>query len=323
MTNPFLSPVKLLLSMIRLSLLPLFLLTLTVGISIGREGRVQEPLTRPVSVELQNQNLRTVLNQLEKLANVKFSFDSQLVNGTDKISLTVQNEALSSVLDKLLTPRQIAFESSGKYIILTKATSELPKNGERVSQPADQPISGKVTDEAGATLPGVSVVLKGTSRGTTTNADGNFTFSVPDGATVSLVFSFVGFLSQEVVLNGRTTLNISLKTDTKSLSEVVVGYGTRRKDELSGAVTQVNADVITKQPVISFDQALVGQVPGMTIREGSGALGAGPELLIRGVNTFGSNKPLIVIDNIIYENYNDQNNNPLALLNPEDIETTL
>ncbi|MEY4540068.1 MAG: hypothetical protein RLZZ306_1825 [Bacteroidota bacterium] len=162
--------------------------------------------------------------------------------------------------------------------------------------------------------------MKGTTRGTTTNAAGDYSISVVDEKSV-ISLSSIGYEPQNIVVGSRKIINVSLSTSTKGLSEVVVvGYGTRKKSELSGAVTQINAELITKQPIASIDQGLAGLVPGLTLREGSGAPGSGPEILIRGINGFGSNKPLIVIDDVIFENGNDQLNNPLALINTEDIE---
>ena len=136
-----------------------------------------------------------------------------------------------------------------------------------------------------------------------------------------MVFSFIGYQNTEVNIGKQTKFNIQLYPDTKILDEaVVIGYGERRKDELSGAVTTVSSQMISLQPVTSVDQALQGMSPGVTLREGTGAPGAGPEILIRGINTFNNNKPLVVVDDVILENGNDQNNNPLSLINPEDIE---
>ncbi len=183
-------------------------------------------------------------------------------------------------------------------------------------------VTGKVTDSKdGLGIPGATVKVKGAQNAAQTNADGNYSITLSStGAT--LVFSSVGYTAQEIAVGNQTTINVKLAASNIGLEDVVViGYGTKKKEDLVGAVTQVTAKQITRQPVTSFDQALQGLVPGVTIREGTGAPGAGPEILIRGINTFGNNKPLIVIDDVIFEGYNDQNNNPLALLNPEDIES--
>lgn len=183
-----------------------------------------------------------------------------------------------------------------------------------------QTISGTVTGSDGKPVGNASVTTKDRKAGTSTNDEGKFTIQAPAGAV--LVVSSVGYETQEVRTAGRSTFNITLRQTASDLGEVVViGYGTRRREDVSGAVTQVTSEMITKQPITSIDQGLAGMVPGVTLREGTGAPGAGPEILIRGINGFQSNKPLVVIDDVIYEDGNDQNNNPLALLNPEDIES--
>jgi TonB-linked SusC/RagA family outer membrane protein len=182
-------------------------------------------------------------------------------------------------------------------------------------------FSGTVNDAEGKPIESVSVRTRDDKNGTTTNAEGKFTLTVPLPANRVLVFSSVGFKQQEVRTGATTSFTIILqKSNTPAMEDVVViGYGTKKRQDLSGAVTKVESEFITNQNITSVDQGLAGLLPGVTLREGTGAPGAGPEILIRGINTFGNNKPLIVIDDVIYENGNDQNNNPLALLNPEDI----
>jgi TonB-dependent starch-binding outer membrane protein SusC len=182
-------------------------------------------------------------------------------------------------------------------------------------------ITGKITSESGLVLENASVVLKGTSNGVRTDKDGMYIISVPANAK-TLIISIVGFETIEVAIRNQSVINADLKVRDNKLDDVVVvGYGSRKKNDVSGAVTQVNSEMITKQSIVSIDQGLAGMVPGVTLREGTGAPGSGPEILIRGINTFGNNKPLIVIDGVIFENGNDQNNNPLALINTEDIES--
>jgi TonB-dependent starch-binding outer membrane protein SusC len=182
--------------------------------------------------------------------------------------------------------------------------------------------TGTVTNAEGRPVAKASVRLKNASSGTATDGDGRFSFTVSKNPANVLVISSVGYVAQEVTVGSQTNFIITLQQSTADLGEVVViGYGTRKREDVSGAVTQVTSDLITKQPITSIDQGLAGLTPGVVLREGTGAPGSGPEILIRGINGFGSNKPLVVIDDIIYDNGNDQNNNPLAALNPEDIET--
>jgi TonB-linked SusC/RagA family outer membrane protein len=164
---------------------------------------------------------------------------------------------------------------------------------------ADLSITGTVIDESGAGLPGVSVVLKGTTRGTTTDGKGYYQVNVPDEKAV-LVFSFVGYISQEVTVGNRSTVGVKLENDTKSLSEVVVvGYGTQKKVNLTGAVSSISNEELVRRPVGQTSAALQGMMPGVTVTQRSGRPGAdGGSIRIRGVGTLGNSDPLVLIDGI-------------------------
>jgi TonB-dependent starch-binding outer membrane protein SusC len=182
--------------------------------------------------------------------------------------------------------------------------------------------TGIVTTADGKPLTNASVTTKDGKNGTNTDEKGKFSLTVINTGSRTLLISSIGYHTTEIKTGSNTNFSIKLDESNSDIGEVVViGYGNRKKDDVSGAVTQIGSELITKQPITSIDQGLAGLVPGVTIREGSGAPGSGPEILIRGINTFGNNKPLIVIDDVIIENGNDQLNNPLALINPEDIET--
>jgi TonB-dependent starch-binding outer membrane protein SusC len=272
--------------------------------------------------------LKRVLADLTVKHGATFHYNSRIVD--DKFVHDVPNNDLAKSLETIQLQTQLTIErvATNQYMILaSEKRSEGPLSITPVLTPNQSKINqftvtGKVTDAAdGAALVGVTVVQKGTTNGTVTDIDGLYSLSLPTGNEL-LVFSSIGYLPKVTSAGNQKVLNMVLESDNKLLGEqVVIGYGTRKRDELSGAVTTISSELITKQNITSFDQALAGQVAGLTLREGSGAPGGGPEILIRGINTFGSNKPLIVIDDVIFESYNDQNNNPLSLLNPEDIES--
>ncbi|WP_242922109.1 SusC/RagA family TonB-linked outer membrane protein [Pontibacter liquoris] len=160
-------------------------------------------------------------------------------------------------------------------------------------------VQGKVTDESGMALPGVTVLLKGTPTAAPTGADGAYIINVPDGSG-TLIFSFIGYQSQEVPINNRSTINVQLNTDAKALDEVVVvGYGTQKKATLTGSVTAVKGDEITQTPALNVTNSLAGRLPGLTAVGSSGEPGYdGARLRIRGINSFGSSDPLIVVDGV-------------------------
>ncbi len=173
-------------------------------------------------------------------------------------------------------------------------------------------VSGRVTDENGAGVPGATVVVKGTTTGTATDANGNFTLKVPNG-NGTLVVSFIGYKTQEVPINNRSTVDIKLGTDAQALQEIVVtGYATQEKKDLTGSVAIVDVSEMTKQPAGQVTSMLQGRAAGVTVL-GSGQPGAGQQVRIRGFNTFGNNSPLYVVDGVPTQNIND--------INPNDIET--
>lgn len=193
---------------------------------------------------------------------------------------------------------------------------------------AQSTITGTINDALGP-LPGASVVAKGTTTGAVADFDGNYSIDVPEGAA-TLVFSYVGYAAQEVAINGQSTINVVLTEDAQALSEVVVvGYGTQRKADLTGAVGSIGAGDIVSKPITSPDQALAGTISGVNITNRSGDPGAPISVLIRGVGTAGKTDPLWVIDgvpivqttNISVNTSSTTDSNPLAGLNANDIES--
>ncbi|RDV15080.1 TonB-dependent receptor [Pontibacter diazotrophicus] len=174
------------------------------------------------------------------------------------------------------------------------------------------PVSGRITGDDGEGIPGATVVAKGTTVGTATDANGNFTLNVPSESN-TLVVSFIGYKTQEVPINNRSTVNVTLATDAQALEEVVVvGYGTQEKKDLTGAVAVVDVSEMTKQPTAQVASMLQGRAAGVTV-QGSGQPGAAQQVVIRGLNTFGNNSPLYVVDGVPTQNIND--------INPNDIES--
>ncbi len=225
-----------------------------------------------------------------------------------------------------LTPKRLPLRIGRLFVLqivmallfcgLTWATSsEVPALSVRVNSPLDLTVTGKVTDESGGGLPGVSVVVKGTQRGTTTTQDGTYSVLAPEGKAI-LVFSFVGYVSQEIPINNRSQINISLSTDTKALNEViVVGYGTQKKRDLTGAISSISSRDIAETPSSNFLQNAQGRLAGVDIVRSNGNPGSAPVIRIRGNRSINaSNNPLYVIDGIPTDvSIND--------FNPNDIES--
>ncbi len=184
-----------------------------------------------------------------------------------------------------------------------------------VQERQERPVSGVVRDVNGMVLPGVSVTLKGTNKGATTGADGSFAINVAGVAQPVLVFSYIGFERLEMAVGDQNNLSISLNEDTKALDEVVVvGYGTQKKANLTGAVHQIEAEALEDRPITNVTSGLQGLMPGVTITGASGAPGSNSgDIRIRGIGTLGNAAPLVVIDGIP--------GGTLDLLNPNDIES--
>src|SRR5688572_19590648 len=184
-------------------------------------------------------------------------------------------------------------------------------------------ITGKVTSgDDGTALPGVSIVEKGTTNGTVTDADGNYSVTVKSDAV--LVFSFVGYTAQEVAVGGKTILDIALLSDITSLSEVVVvGYGTREKKDVTGVITAVDSENFNKGAIVSPDQLINGKVAGVQITSNGGEPGGASTIRIRGGTSLNaSNEPLYVVDGVPIDNVmSNAARNPLNFINPNDIET--
>ena len=188
---------------------------------------------------------------------------------------------------------------------------------------AQQFLTGRVTDsESNQGLPGVNVAIKGTTTGTSTDGAGNFKLSVPKDKS-ALVFSYVGYINQEIAIANRTTINISMVSDNQTLSEVVVvGYGNQERRDVTGAVATIKTQNIKDLPVTSIDQKMAGQVAGVQVNQVSGAPGSAPVIRIRGSGSLGAgDDPLYVIDGFPVTNYFSKFSNPLSTISPDDIES--
>ncbi|GAA4406629.1 TonB-dependent receptor [Nibrella viscosa] len=304
--------------LMKVSAIQLVFACLFVAVGLANPSRGQEIMDRTISLSVDGQSLKTVLQKMEEQANVKFVYSKEQIKTDRKITLKVTNQRLAVALEQLLQPLQISYQLVSNRILLQNNT---PKVGEPTSSLSPSlernlavTINGKVTDETGQGLPGVSVVLKGTTSGTSTNSDGNYSLSIPE-ARGTLVFSSIGFVTQEVPVGRLTTINVQLATDTKSLTEVVVvGYGSQVKKEVTGAVQTVSAAEIKDLPVSQVGQKLQGRLAGVQINQTTGRPGAGISIRIRGqVSVTAGSDPLYVVDGFPITGN-------IAQLNPDEIE---
>lgn len=258
-----------------------------------------------ITLKMKTVELKKALQAIEKNSDYRFLFDEGLVKGKPRVSVEVENAGITEVLAVILSNTGISYQILTTKLVVLKESS----NTEELLK--DIVVSGKVTDAAGEGIPGVSVTLKGSSVGTTTDATGNYSLSVPDNAT--LVFSSVGFTGFEEKVNGRSVINVTLQPAAQSINEVVVvGYGTQKKRDLTGSISSVRGDDLAKMPNTNPIGSLQGRVPGLTISN-TGRAGAAPVVRIRGVNSTNSASPVYVVDGILHDN--------IDFLNPADIES--
>jgi TonB-linked SusC/RagA family outer membrane protein len=314
----------------------LFAVTFTGITYASREGRAQEIMERMVTIHAQNAELRNVLKDIEQQADVKFAYSQKTIRAERVVDVHISRQKLAAALETLLEPLDITYQLTSGRILLTMATGSATPgtqqvNMPEVASPAFAMIRGKVTDEANAALPGVSVVLKGTQKGTTTDKDGAFELDVPELNSAVLVFSFVGYKAQEAVVGSQSSLSVVMVPENKSLEEViVVGYGSVRKSDLTGSVSSIKSEAIREMPVTSVDQAIQSRAPGVQVTQTSGAPGGGISIRVRGANSINSgSEPLYVIDGFpmypdngaLGTSGNRQPTNAMATINPNEIES--
>lgn len=313
---------KILLKIMRITCYQIFITILCTSLGYAIDTQAQELLERKVSIQVSNQEIGRALERIEKVADVHFMYSPQIIASKRKVTLVAKNERLATILDGLLRPLNLTYEVVGNKILLNRITTpsnltpESHRSEIRTNQMLiEQPIKGTVTDESGLGLPGVSVLVKGTNKGTITGVDGGYTLVVPNNNAV-LVFSFVGYESQEIAIGNQTSVDVKLKTDVKSLGEiVVVGYGQVKKSDLTGSVASVKAKDITAFPITTPVQGIQGRVSGVQVIQNSGAPGSSISVRIRGGNSLrASNEPLYVVDGFALSG-------SLSALNPSDIES--
>ncbi len=297
---------KLLFKIMKIAIVQVVVGLVFSGISLAFEGRAQDFLNKPITINVEEARLRSVLSAIEKQADVWFVYSSKAIKADRKVTLNTKGQRLSEVLFQMLNALQISYRIVEGRIILNPAdeaavpTGEASPAGTETAMPEDDPdvsIKGSVTDEKGEGLPGVSILLKGTQQGTVTDASGSFTLNVPDDKAV-LVFSFVGYLSQEVTVGNRTSLEISLQTDEKALEEVVViGYGTQKRSDISSSISRISGEEIQARPVARVDLALQGQLAGVQVQQSSGRPGVSAQIRVRGTGSISAgSEPLYVVD---------------------------
>ncbi|GHN02266.1 SusC/RagA family TonB-linked outer membrane protein [Cytophagales bacterium WSM2-2] len=331
----------LILKVMKISVLQLTLAITLGSMALARDNYAQQTLDREVTLHVKDVKLHEVLKEIEATARVKFVYSRNYLNLEHMVTVDVSKRRLGDILAELLTPYTIQFaaQDASDYIVLTeledqssRATlQELPLPQTSMS---DLPavVTGKVVSVGENTpLPGVNVIIKGTTTGTTTDAEGKYNISANSDDV--LLFSFIGYKTLETQVGDRTEIDISLQEDITSLDEVVViGYGTTTKRLKTGSIARVTDEDISKQPVTNPLAALEGRMAGVYVTQSMGTPGGAINVQIRGRNSIaGGNNPLYIIDGVPFTStpmgstYSSINNiglgSPLATINPADIES--
>ena len=273
---------------------------LVLAITLQSSATVWSQATN-MDVKAVNSTLQELFTQIEDNSDYRFFYNNDDVDVSQKVTVKVQNKTIGDILTKVFAELPYSFKEMNDNLILIEKVKT-------VKSPALQnQVSGKVTDGNSLPLPGVTVLIKGTTQGTVTDNNGNFSIpSLPEDAT--LIFSFVGMLTQEVIVGTQSLINITLAEASIGLEEVIaVGYGTIKKKDVTGAIVNVNIEDIGDRPVTSVAEALQGMVSGVTVSNNGGSPDEDPKIRIRGLSTLNSEGPLWIVDGIINENGVDPN----------------
>ena len=294
---------QLICQLMRAVLLPALLITCFCGTIYAEPANNDDLLDKKISLVAEQKEVKVILIEISKLAEIKFVYSSQRIPARKKVTLLVNDEKLRDVLNLLLGPLDVLYYVSGSQIVLMKRGDEEDNLVKLKDQPVGKvskeifykTVTGKVTNDKSEPLSKVSVLVKGTGRGTTTNAEGVFTINAESGET--LEFSMVGFNSAEMKIGTDNNISVQLTPAISSIDEVVVvGYGTQKRSTLTGAVSSVSSKTLNELPVAGIDQALQGRIAGLSVTN-NGSPGTQPIVRIRGISSINfAADPLFVID---------------------------
>ena len=279
-----------------------------LALSSPKPLQAQENQKERITIQVKNQPIQKVFDDLSKQTGLKFFYGEAIANRNVQVNLKFKNAPINSVLNEITRQANLYFKRENNTIAVSLG------NAGNASVPVtqDRKVTGIITDEQGEPIIGANVVVKGTSKGTVTDLNGEYSIEA-NGKSILLI-SYIGYLSEEVAVGNNKTLNIQLKEDAQKLDEVVViGYGTQKRSNLSGAISKVTSEVIESKPVTNVLSALQGEIPGMVIQRSSGQPGNEDfKMNIRGVSSAnGDSAPLVLVDGIPGD---------INMINPQDID---
>lgn len=295
-----------------------FYVVLTILTSIqllmAKSGRGQALKEVEINLSLKNENIKAALKKIESKTRFRFAYKEKDIEKNKSVTLPLEVRSVKETLDAIFNGKDIGYTQIENNIILFKTTADNEEHPNLSTQQyIKKNISGIVKDSKGQPLIGVSVKEKGTANGTVTNNEGKFQLTVFDNNAV-LVFTYIGFTDQEITAGNQTFLSVTLLEGVTTLNDVVVvGYGTARKSDLTGAVASVKNAQLTQTATVDPVQALQGRLAGVEITSNSGQPGAGTRIRIRGIGTINNSNPLFVVDG--YQT------SDISFLSPDDIES--
>lgn len=269
--------------------------------------------TARVTIHKTDVPLQEILNEIEAQTEYLFFYNKKNVDVDSKVSVKAVNQAVARVLNTVLKDSDVSYEMVGNHIILSDRFTDIKNNTESITQQFKRTITGNVVDENGEPIIGASVMEMNTPNGTITDMNGKFSMEVAEGAILKI--TFIGYKTVEIPTDSRNNFNIQLSEDTKILEEVVVvGYGTRKKETLTGSVVAVSGKDIAQSPAADVSASMAGRLPGLIVNARAGDPGApDTQFFVRGRGTIGDNSALVIIDGV--------ERGDIGKLNPNDIES--
>lgn len=269
-----------------------------------------------VTLNLIDVSFETLFKTLEKKSDYVFFFKEDVLQKNEKVTVKAQNESVVSILNRVLPPKQLTYTVKGRQVIIVRQPQkEQKKTTTPVAVEKDYDVKGTIVDVNGQPLPGVNITVQGTTTGVTTDLSGLFTLRIRDGKRALLVASYIGFSTEKVWVSAETgSLNIVLEESSASLNEVVVvGYGTQKKLNLTGAVTTASGEILENRPIGNIAQGLQGMVPNLNITFNSGQPNQAANINIRGNTSLNGGNALVLVDGVEISD--------LSLINPQDVES--
>lgn len=302
----------------------LLVLFTVIGILTCQAGASAQ--NKRISLEVKEQKISEVFRRIEALSGYMFVYKSDDIEAAGKVSLAEEDAEVETILKKCLSGTGLTFRFQDNLIIIQRQTAQ---------QPEGKQLRGMVKDEKGRPLPGVTVLLKGTTVGVITDEGGRYTISLPAGKQLTLIYSFIGMRPEEVTYSGQQEINVTMQEEATEMDEVVItGYQTTDRRKSTSSVSTIKMEDLNIPGVSSIDQMLQGRIPDLIMMSNSGEIGVVPKIRIRGTSTLiGNREPLWVLDGIIMQDpvnvpaadlndpdYINRVGNAIAGINPQDIE---